>query len=192
MRVKLQEEAKKHQGDSIGVYTLQPELVNGYPTWKQLSLRNSIWIDTSNGKWSIGFTSNLGSNTGGIAGPDIEDDWPQNLSGWKYADGTNWIDAGSNVVIEDYSKCKYENNSNSKLFENSFNINFILVIHIGVTCKLCGTKSIKGSLYTCMVCSDIMACENCEKSGNHQHTLVETISKLRNNCNPESQFSLFK
>ena len=106
MRVKLQEEAKKHQGDSIGVYTLQPELVNGYPTWKQLSLRNSIWIDTSNGKWSIGFTSNLGSNTGGIAGPDIEDDWPQNLSGWKYGDYSKncFVYAGSDVVIEDYSK----------------------------------------------------------------------------------------
>ena len=126
MRVKLQEEAKKHQGDSIGVYTLQPELVNGYPTWKQLSLMNSIWFDASSGKWKISLTTDLGSNKAGIQGPVAEDDWPQNISGWtisvksgwKYGDETGTeIDARSDVVIEDYSEGKYENNFNSKSFE---------------------------------------------------------------------------
>ena len=87
-----------------GVYTLQPEFVNGYPTWKQLSLKNSIWLDSANCDWNIGFTSDLGSNKAGIGGPKVEDDWPQNLSGWEYFDGTNWPDAGSDVIIEDYSK----------------------------------------------------------------------------------------
>ena len=97
-----------------GVYTLQPELVNGYPTWKQISSKNSIWFNISSGKWIIGYTTYLGSNTAGIIGPSLEDNWPQNLSGWKYDNGGDyWIDAGSDVVI----KGKYENNINSKSFE---------------------------------------------------------------------------
>ena len=105
-KVQLHGEAKKHQGSRSGVYTLQTEVVNGYPTWKQLSLRNSIWFDASNGKWKIGFTSDLGSKTAGIIGPQAEDDWPQNLSGWKYWNGTKSLDAGSDAIIEDYSKGK--------------------------------------------------------------------------------------
>ena len=90
-----------------GVYTLQPELVNGYPTWKQISSENSIWFDTITGKWIIGFTSDLGLSKAGIGGPRAEDDWPQNLSVWKYADRTGtWLDGGSDIVIEDYSKGK--------------------------------------------------------------------------------------
>ena len=65
----------------------------------------------------------MGSNTAGIIGPEAEGDWPHNLSGWKYGDGTNWIDAGSDVVIEDYSKGKHENNINS----NSFKIHSISI-----------------------------------------------------------------
>ena len=53
---------------------------------------------------------------------------------------------------------------------------------------MCGTKSIKGSLYTCLECPEVMACETCEKSRQHEHTLFETISKLSNNTKQESQF----
>ena len=126
MRVKVRGEVKKYQGSKSGVYTLQPELVNRYPTWKQNTSRNSVWFDTLIGKWTIGWTHCLGSNTGGgIFGPEEEDDWPQNLSGWKYADGSGsrftfdagtLPDAGSDVVIKDYSEGKYENNLSSKSF----------------------------------------------------------------------------
>ena len=69
---------------------------------------NSIWFDTSNGRWKIGLTSDLGSNIAAIMGPYAENDWPQNPSGWQYADRPNhWTDAGSDVVIEDYTKGKY-------------------------------------------------------------------------------------
>ena len=114
LKVKLQGKAKKHQGGRSGVYTLQPELVNNYPTWKQKLSKNSIWFDSACSSWNIGFTSDLGSSTGGIDGPKSEDDWPQNLSGWQYDDGspTDWIDAGSDVVIEDYSDGKSETHSN--------------------------------------------------------------------------------
>ena len=72
---------------------------------------NSIWFDTSNGNWNIGLTSDLGSDIAGIIGPEAEDDWPPNLFGWKYDNGEEedcWVDAGSDVVIEDYSKGKYK------------------------------------------------------------------------------------
>ena len=64
--------------------------------------------------------------------------------------------------------------------QNNFEIHsiLILVIHVGVACKMCGTKSIKGSLYTCLVCPDFMTCETCEKSRKHEHSLFETTSKL--------------
>ena len=108
MKVQIQGKAKKDQGPRSGVYKLQPELFKGYPTWKQKSSNNSIWFDTLNCKWLIGFTSDLGSTTAGLIGPKAEDNWPQNLSGWEYGDvNTNsFVDAGSDVVIEDYSECK--------------------------------------------------------------------------------------
>ena len=55
------------------------------------------------------------------------------------------------------------------------------MIHIGVTCKMCGIDSIKGTLYSCMECPDFMACETCEMSEMHEHALFETTSRLGNN-----------
>ena len=100
LKVKLHGEAKKHQGERIGVYTLQPNLVNNYPTWKQIRSVNSFWYDASTGRWNIGFTSDLGSITAGIIGPKAGDDWPQNLSGWSYGDTSQnaWINAGSRAL----------------------------------------------------------------------------------------------
>ena len=84
---------------------------------------NSIWFHSLRSEWKIGFTSYLGSNTAGIIGSKAEDDWPENLSGWKYGVGTNWIDAGSDIVVEDYCKGKYEN----QFQLNSFEIHSILI-----------------------------------------------------------------
>ena len=86
---------------------MQPELVNGYPTWKQNSSKNAIWFCNITSEWCFGFATEIGSKSGGIFGPKLEDDWPQNLSGWQYGDGTGtWPNAGSDVVIEDYSDGK--------------------------------------------------------------------------------------
>ena len=61
------------------------------------------------------------------------------------------------------------------------------MIHVGVACKMCGTKSIKSSLFTCLECPNFMACDTCEKSRKHEHTLFETASKLSNNSKLKSQ-----
>ena len=53
---------------------------------------------------------------------------------------------------------------------------------------MCGTESIKGNLYTCLVCSDIMACENCEKSATHEHTMIEITSEHSLNSNRKIKF----
>ena len=127
LKVKLQGEAKKYQGRKIGVYTLQPELVNTYPTWKQISLKNSIWFDSSTGRWSIGSTSALGSIKAGIIGPYTDDDWPQNLSGWKYGDYDKncFLDAKSDVLIKDSSKSKLINQkSNLMIFSKHESVSF--------------------------------------------------------------------
>ena len=110
LKVRVQGKAKKHQGDSSGVYTLQPKLVNSNPTWKQKSAHYSIWF--ANGAWVVGLTPNLGSVKVHIIGPQTGDDWPQNLSGWQYFDGKNFLDAGSDVVIEHYSDGKLETHLN--------------------------------------------------------------------------------
>ena len=44
---------------------------------------------------------------------------------------------------------------------------------------MCEIKSHKGSLFTCLVCPDFMACETCEKSRKHKHSLSETTSKYK-------------
>ena len=85
---------------------MQPKVVNGYPTWKQKSSKYSIWCAQS--AWGIGPVSYLGSKYGVIIGPKAEDNWPQSLLGWVFSDGTNFLDAGSDVVIEDYSNGKLE------------------------------------------------------------------------------------
>ena len=112
LKVKVQGKVKKHQQSKSEVYILQSKLVNGYPTWKQKTSKNSIWFSSILGEWAIGWTSDVGSATRGIKGSSCEDDWPQNLFGWKYFDGTGtWRDAGSDVVIEDYSSGKLETQS---------------------------------------------------------------------------------
>ena len=112
LKVRVQGKAKKHQGDSSGVYTLQPKLVNSNPTWKQKSAHYSIWF--ANGAWVVGLTPNLGSVKVHIIGPQTGDDWPQNLSGWLYGDYDKncFVDAESDVIIEDHSDGKLETHFN--------------------------------------------------------------------------------
>ena len=66
-----------------------------------MSSKNSILFDIATRKWTIVFPSKLGSNKIGIIGPKAKDDWPHNISGWKYSDGMNWIAAGSDVGISE-------------------------------------------------------------------------------------------
>ena len=56
-------------------------------------------------------------------------------------------------------------------------LNMTTIPHAGVSCNICLTESIKGSLFTCLECPDFMACENCGKSGKHHHSLFATTSK---------------
>ena len=54
---------------------------------------------------------------------------------------------------------------------------------------MCECESIKGSLYTCLVCPDFMTCETCERLGKHEHDLFETISKYNQNFEKAKFFS---
>ena len=77
------------------------------PCWTTKSGTNSIWFDAENAKWNIGLTSQIESRKSQIVSQVCDEDWPQNLSsGWKYLDGENWIDAGTNLNFEAKSKDK--------------------------------------------------------------------------------------
>ena len=93
---------------------MQPILVSGYPTYKHKSSKTSIWFSTLTAEWIIGWTNDIGSNIAGIRGPKFKDDWPQNLSGWRFYDHdiNDGCDAGSDVVIEGYSDGKLETHTN--------------------------------------------------------------------------------
>ena len=70
------------------------------PHWTNESKQCSIWF--GNGKWFVGYTSDLSKNIGVVIGPYREENWPQNISsGWKYGDEkSTWVDAGTDVVFE--------------------------------------------------------------------------------------------
>ena len=76
----------------------------------------------------------------------------------------------------------------SNTLKEYLKLNMTTVPHAGVSCKICLTESIKGSLYYCLECPDFMACENCGKSGKHHHSLFATTSKYIHKSNPESQY----
>ena len=75
--IKLQGDVKKCWGKFEGNYTLQPTLCNMQPHWTNMSKTCSIWFE--NGKWFVGYTSDLGQNIGVVIGPNGEKDWPQNI-----------------------------------------------------------------------------------------------------------------
>ena len=76
----------------------------------------------------------------------------------------------------------------SNTLKEYLKFNMTTVPHAGVSCNICLTESIKGSLYYCLECPNFMACENCGKSGKHHHSLFATTSKYIHKSNPESQY----
>ena len=91
---------KEKQWTSPGTYILNYSLVNGYPHWLKSDGSDTIWFDKVYSVWLVGDKEDLGTNTGGILGPDGKDSYPNEIKqGWRYYDGTKWQDAGSNDVI---------------------------------------------------------------------------------------------
>ena len=97
---KAKEEQSKY--GRAGIYMLSNGLVNGYPHWlKTGDGSQAIWFDKVGSNWKIGDKENLGTNTGGIAGPHGKDSYPNEIKqGLRYSVPNNaWQDAGPNDVI---------------------------------------------------------------------------------------------
>ena len=89
---------KEKQLRRPGTYILGDGLVNGYPHWQKIDGSQAIWFDKMNSNWKVGPNDNLGTNTGGIAGPKGKDSYPNEIKqGWQFAPG--FQDAGQNDVI---------------------------------------------------------------------------------------------
>ena len=92
--------AKEEQRKSPGTYILSGGLVNGYPYWLKTDGSQAIWFDKVSSAWLVGDKEDLGKNNGEILGPFGKDSYPNEIKqGWRYGDGTNWHDTGSNDVI---------------------------------------------------------------------------------------------
>ena len=101
MKLTLAGKAKEEHGQWLdGTYILEDSLVNGYPHWLKTDRSQAIWFDKANSNWKVYDKEYLGTNTGVISGPRGKDSYPNEIKqGWRYADRTNWQDAGSNDVI---------------------------------------------------------------------------------------------
>ena len=102
--------AKEEQGGGWdgrdGTYILADGLVNGYPHWllKTGDGSQAIWFNKVTSSWFVGPKKDLGTNTGGISGPNGKDSYPNEIKqGWRYGDlvqGTpTFLDLGPNDVI---------------------------------------------------------------------------------------------
>ena len=97
--------AKEELSSKAGTYILSDSLVNGYPHWlKTGDGSQAIWFNKVTSSWFVGPKKDLGTNTGGISGPNGKDSYPNEIKqGWRYGDlvqGTpTFLDLGPNDVI---------------------------------------------------------------------------------------------
>ena len=97
MAGKAKEEQSKYGRE--GTYTLSIGLENGYPHWLKTDGSQAIWFNKVT-SWVVYDKSRLGDDVGGIFGPHGKDSYPNEIKQeWRYYDGTNWQDAGSNDII---------------------------------------------------------------------------------------------
>ena len=94
--------AKEKQSLRAGTYILGDGLVNGYPHWLQTGdgSQEAIWFSKVGSAWLVNKKSRLGTDYGGISGPNGIDSYPNEIKqGWEYGDGTNWHEVPSSDVI---------------------------------------------------------------------------------------------
>ena len=97
--------AKEKQGKWVeGTYILGDSLVNGYPHWllKTGDGSQAIWFNKVTSSWFVGTKEVLGTNTGGIGGPNGKDSYPNEIKqGWRYVTDPDdpWADATPSEII---------------------------------------------------------------------------------------------
>ena len=91
--VTLKNGALASQGSLQGMYQIS-DPINGKPSWT--TDFHAIWY--WQGYWSIGYLSNIGTNTVGMFASDDYEGLDDDNNQWYYADGSNFISAGANDV----------------------------------------------------------------------------------------------
>ena len=103
MKLSISGEAQKHQGAWGGTYFLQEDKTNDKPFWIHQSGGKAIWWGDWKYKWKVDNFEDLGSSAAGISGPSNNDSPPNQITnGWRYYDGTNWLDT-NDVHFEDWT-----------------------------------------------------------------------------------------
>ena len=96
----LEGRAYDNQKKSAGKYTKASGLSSGMPYWMQSGGTNALWF--TDGKWHIGYKSNLGTTTSGLYGTNSPS-CPESVgSRWKYLDDGEWLNAQENATMYKY------------------------------------------------------------------------------------------
>ena len=102
----LEGRAYDNQKKSAGKYTKASGLSSGMPYWMQSGGTNALWF--TDGKWHIGYKSNLGTTTSGLYGTNSPS-CPESVgSRWKYWDGGEWVHALGNAKMHAYDGKIYQ------------------------------------------------------------------------------------
>ena len=87
---------------------LKEGFINEQNYWVHRCGHSAIWWSNECSSWCVGVFEKLGSKFAGIVGPYFKRKWPTLITdGWKYSDGSNWIDANQeNIMFLDFSEIK--------------------------------------------------------------------------------------
>ena len=104
LAVRLKGEVAVKWAESVGVYNLSPNLVNGKSNWLQESGSCALWYDKDNEKWKIGLISGIGGYTCRMTTNSNQDqDLPHRVVPWNYMKNYEWIGSKDIIVEEDTS-----------------------------------------------------------------------------------------
>ena len=99
MKLILNGDANKKQGERQGIYILGEKLVNNHPYWEQQNGSSALWFLKVIRYWMVGPKTYLGQDHGGIIGPQGIDRSPTRIiSGWRYFDNVLWKDAATSEI----------------------------------------------------------------------------------------------
>ena len=96
IRVTLNGDVKDKHGERAGTYQKASRLINNRSYWNQINGDQALWWDTFANAWTIGLSSNLGDNYGGIH--SVQDSACPTFILFHYADGDEWNLAPTNSV----------------------------------------------------------------------------------------------
>ena len=115
MELKLENDAKLHQGSRAGVYFEMSSNVNGKPSYSMGEY--AIWYNSEFNAWLFGSIDDIGSTITGIYAFDDFGGLTDEKNVWRYWNGDEWKIASTNDII--VTSCT---SGTSKFLTNSFTV----------------------------------------------------------------------